>query len=78
MRNTRTNTRGLALVAGLCAVAITAGLEVQPANAQHTATTHAAAKPQTQATDKAIYYVDFRSRTAAICAGSLTSGRSVN
>jgi hypothetical protein len=65
MRNTRTNTRGLALVAGLCAVAITAGLEVQPANAQDTASTHAAAKPQTQAMDKAIYYVDFRSRTAA-------------
>jgi hypothetical protein len=65
MRNTRTNTRGLALSVSLLAVAIAAGLQIQPANAQDTATTHAAAKPQTQATDKAIYYVDFRARTAA-------------
>src|SRR5439155_3432247 len=48
-----------------CAVAITAGLEVQPANAQDTAATHASAKPDGQATDRAIYYVDFRARTAA-------------
>jgi len=65
MRDPRTKTRGLALGVGLCAVAIAAGLQVQPANAQDTAATHAAAKPQTQATDKAIYYVDFRARTAA-------------
>src|SRR6201993_2184538 len=65
MRDPRTKTRGLVLGVGLCAVAIAAGLQVQPANAQDTAPTHAAAKPQTQATDKAIYYVDFRARTAA-------------
>ena len=65
MRDHRTKARGLALVAGLCAVAITAGLEVQPANAQDTAATHASAKPDAQATDRAIYYVDFRARTAA-------------
>src|SRR5215471_15407878 len=65
MRDPRTKTRGLVLGVGLCAVAIAAGLQVRPANAQDTAATHAAAKPQTQATDKAIYYVDFRARTAA-------------
>ena len=65
MRDPRTKTRRLVLGVGLCAVAIAAGLQVQPANAQDTAATHAAAKPQTQATDKAIYYVDFRARTAA-------------
>src|SRR6476659_8473493 len=65
MRNIRTNTRGLALSVSLCAVAIAAGLQIQPANAQDTAATHAAANPQTQATDKAICYVDFRARTAA-------------
>ena len=65
MRNTRTNTRGLALSVSLFAVAIAAALQIQPANAQDTAATHAAAKPQTQATDKAVYYVDFRARTAA-------------
>jgi hypothetical protein len=65
MRNARTNTRGLALSVSLFAVAIAAGLQIQPANAQDTAITHAAAKPQTQATDKAVYYVDFRARTAA-------------
>jgi hypothetical protein len=65
MRNTRTNTRGLALSVSLCAVAIAAALQIQPANAQDTAATHAAVKPQTQATDKAVYYVDFRARTAA-------------
>jgi hypothetical protein len=65
MRNTRTNTRGLALSVSLLAVAIAAGLQIQPANAQDTAAAHAAAKPQTQATDKAVYYVDFRARTAA-------------
>ena len=65
MRNTRTNTRGLALSVSLFAVAIAAGLQIEPANAQDTAATHAASKPQTQATDKAVYYVDFRARTAA-------------
>jgi hypothetical protein len=65
MRNTRTNTRGLALSVSLFAVAIAAALQIQPANAQDTAATHAAVKPQTQATDKAVYYVDFRARTAA-------------
>ena len=65
MRDPRTKARGFAFVAGLCAVAITAGLEVQPANAQNTAATHASAKPDAQATDRAIYYVDFRARTAA-------------
>jgi hypothetical protein len=65
MRNTRTNTRGLALSVNLLAVAIAAGLQIQPANAQDTAASHAAVKPQTQATDKAVYYVDFRARTAA-------------
>ena len=65
MRDPRTNTCGLALSVSLCALAIAAGLQIQPANAQDTAATHAVAKPQTQATDKAIYYVDFRARTAA-------------
>jgi hypothetical protein len=65
MRNTRTNTRGLALSVSLFAVAIAAALQIQPANAQDTAATRAAVKPQTQATDKAVYYVDFRARTAA-------------
>ena len=65
MRSTRTNTRGLALSVSLCAVAVAAALQIQPANAQDTAATHAAVKPQTQATDKAVYYVDFRARTAA-------------
>jgi hypothetical protein len=63
MHNTRTNTRGLALSVSLCAVAIAAALQIQPANAQDTAATHAAVKPH--ATDKAVYYVDFRARTAA-------------
>jgi hypothetical protein len=62
MRDPRTKARRLALVAGLCAVAITAGLQIHPANAQN-ATTHAAVTPQ--ATERAVYYVDFRARTAA-------------
>jgi len=65
MRDPRTKARGLALIAGLCAVAITAGLEIQPANAQDTAASRASVKPDAQATDRAIYYVDFRARTAA-------------
>src|SRR5262252_5666669 len=52
-------TRSLALVAGLCAVAISAGLQVQPASAQDSSAAATAAKPQ------AVYYVDFRARTAA-------------
>ena len=65
MRDPRTKARGLALVAGLCAVAITAALDVQPASAQDTAATHTSVKPDAQATNRAIYYVDFRARTAA-------------
>src|SRR5262249_1993927 len=55
---------GLALGVGLCAVAIAAGLQVQVANAQD----KPAATPasgQTQTNSKAVYYVDFRARTAA-------------
>jgi hypothetical protein len=52
-------TRSLALVAGLCAVAISAGLQVKPASAQDSSAAATAAKPQ------AVYYVDFRARTAA-------------
>ena len=62
MRDPRTKTRGLALGVGLCAVAIAAGLQV--ANAQDKpAATPASAQAQTNS--KAIYYVDFRARTAA-------------
>src|SRR5499433_2487480 len=64
MRDPRTKARGLALVVGLCAVTMTAGLQVQPANAQDKpAATPTSAQPQT--TGRAIYYVDFRARTAA-------------
>src|SRR5215472_4856962 len=64
MRDPRTKTRGLALGVGLCAVAIAAGLQIQVANAQDKpAATPASA--QAQATNRAIYYVDFRARTAA-------------
>src|SRR6266404_7101513 len=64
MRDPRTKTRGLALGVGLCAVVIAAGLQVQVANAQDKpAATPASA--QAQATNRAIYYVDFRARTAA-------------
>src|SRR5262245_43296449 len=59
----RMKTRSLALVAGLCAVAISAGLQVQPASAQDSSAAATAAQPQTAG--KAIYYVDFRARTAA-------------
>jgi hypothetical protein len=58
MQKPRMNTRSLALV-GLCAVAISAGLHVQPASAQDSSAAATAAKSQ------AIYYVDFRARTAA-------------
>ena len=45
----------------LCAIAISAALGVQTANAQERAAT---AKPQSTST-KGMYYVDFRARTAA-------------
>jgi hypothetical protein len=61
MHKPRMNTRGLALALGLCAAAISAGLQAQPASAQDSSA--AAAKPQTAS--NAVYYVDFRARTAA-------------
>ena len=63
MQKPRMKTRSLALVAGLCAIAISAGLQVQPASAQDSSAAATAAKPQTAG--KAVYYVDFRARTAA-------------
>jgi hypothetical protein len=64
MRHRRTKARDLALSVGLCALVIAAGLQSQPASAQDTATAAlSSAKPQ--ATDRAVYYVDFRARTAA-------------
>src|SRR5260370_40051601 len=64
MRDRRTKRRGLALGVGLCAVVIAGGLQVQEANAQDKpAATPASAQAQTNS--KAVYYVDFRSRTAA-------------
>ena len=65
MRDPRTKARGLVLSVGLCAVAIAAGLQVQPASAQDRAATAALGSAQQQATNRAIYYVDFRARTAA-------------
>jgi hypothetical protein len=65
MRDPRTKTRGLALGVGLCAVAIAAGLQIQPASAQDTAATPAVASIKPQTTSRAVYYVDFRARTAA-------------
>jgi hypothetical protein len=59
MHKTRMNTRSVAIVAGLYALAISAGLQIQPASAQDSS----AAKPQTAS--KGVYYVDFRARTAA-------------
>jgi hypothetical protein len=59
MQSTRTKTLRLALAAGFCAAAISAGLlQTQPASAQDTGAATAPA-------GKAIYYVDFRARTAA-------------
>jgi hypothetical protein len=55
------STRNLAIVAGLYALAISAGLQIQPASAQDSSAAATAAKPQT-ATN---YYIDFRARTAA-------------
>src|SRR5215831_4599169 len=65
MRDPRTKTRGLALGVGLCAVAIAAGLQVQPASAQDTSATAAVTSAKPQASSRGIYYVDFRARTAA-------------
>ncbi len=58
MRDPRTKARGLALSLGLCAVAIAAGLQVQPASAQDKAATAALGSAQQQATNRAIYYVE--------------------
>jgi hypothetical protein len=64
MQVARTKTLRRALVLGLCAAAISAGLQAQPASAQdpNGAT---ATSAQSQPAGKAIYYVDFRARTAA-------------
>jgi hypothetical protein len=61
MRDLRTKARGLALV--LCAAAIAAAAQVQPASAQDAAAKVASVKPQTAT--RGLYYVDFRARTAA-------------
>jgi hypothetical protein len=63
MQKPRMKTRSLALTLGLCAIAISAGLQVQPASAQDSSAAATAAQPQTAG--KAVYYVDFRARTAA-------------
>src|SRR5262249_30500903 len=64
MRHLRTKGRGLAFRVGLYAVALAAGLQIQAASAQDKpAATPTSAQPQT--TSRAIYYVDFRARTAA-------------
>ena len=65
MRDPRTKARRLVLSVGLCAVAIAAGLQVQPASAQDRTATAALGSAQSQATNHAVYYVDFRARTAA-------------
>ena len=65
MCDPRTKARRLVLSVGLCTVAIAAGLQVQPASAQDRAATAALGSAQQQATNRAIYYVDFRARTAA-------------
>jgi hypothetical protein len=59
MRDYRTKARCLAL--GLCAAAIAAVMQVQPAAAQ--GAQQASVKPQTAT--RGLYYVDFRARTAA-------------
>lgn len=63
MQHARMKTLRLALVAGFCAAAISAGLQAQPASAQDTSAATATAKPQTAG--QGMYYVDFRARTAA-------------
>src|SRR5262252_4136871 len=61
MRDHQTKAR--ALVLSVCAAAIVVGLQLQPASAQDAPARAASANPQT--TSRAIYYVDFRARTAA-------------
>src|SRR6266446_3115984 len=61
MRDPRTTAR--ALVLGVCAAAIAAGMQLQPVSAQDAPARAASANPQT--TGRAVYYVDFRARTAA-------------
>jgi hypothetical protein len=64
MRYLRTKRRGLAFRVGLYAVALAAGLQMQAASAQDKpVATPTSAQPQT--TTRAVYYVDFRARTAA-------------
>src|SRR6476646_7796777 len=63
MNKTRMNTRSVAIVAGIYALAISAGLQIQPASAQDSSAV-TSAKPQSTAS-KGAYYVDFRARTAA-------------
>jgi hypothetical protein len=64
MRHLRTKGRGLAFRVGLYAVALAAGLQIQAASAQDKpAATPASVQPQTAS--RAVYYVDFRARTAA-------------
>ncbi len=65
MRDARTKARGLAVGVGLCALATATGLHIHPAGAQDTAVTAAPSSVKPQATSGAIYYVDFRARTAA-------------
>jgi hypothetical protein len=61
MRDHQTKAR--ALVLSVCAAAIVVGMQLQPASAQDAPAKAASANPQT--TSRAIYYVDFRARTAA-------------
>src|SRR5215510_4716276 len=64
MRYLRTKRRSLAFRVGLYALALAAGLQIQAASAQDKpAATPTSANPQT--TSRAVYYVDFRARTAA-------------
>ncbi len=64
MQKSRMKTRSLALVLGLCAIATSAGLQAQPASAQDRSDATGAAA-RSQAASRAVYYVDFRARTAA-------------
>jgi len=64
MRLPGDRTRRLAFVVSVCAAAISAGLQVQPASAQDTSAATATDAKQ-QSASKAVYYVDFRARTAA-------------
>ena len=61
MRDARTKACGLVL--GVCAAAIAAGMQLQPASAQDAPARAASVNPHT--TSRAIYYVDVRARTAA-------------